>query len=820
MKDRTLPDRIRELPVAQQFPLIQQHLDGEKKRFVIQADPGAGKSTGIPLFLLSSGHVKNKILMLEPRRMAARSLASYLAGLLGESPGQSVGYRVRGESRCSSRTRLEILTEGVFVRMIQEDPELEGVDCVILDEFHERNLFSDLSYAFLIDVMENLRPELICCIMSATPEREKLEKKFRDAVFLNAPGRMFPVDIQYSRTAGSFRIEESAVERAVRTGLDQTEGDLLVFLPGEGEIKRVETYLHNSLDPQAVTLLPLYGRLPLSRQELVFKPSDKRKIILATSIAETSLTIPGVTAVIDSGLERHSDFNRHTGLTRLATRRISQASAEQRAGRAGRVREGLCLRLWSEQEQPALVPFREAEIFTSDLSSLVLEILSWGCQGPEDLEWMDPPPGGHYHQALNLLKMLQAVDSEGKITALGRRMSSLGLEPRLSRLVLTGQDRGEEETACFLAALLSERDWMGHSGSSDLLARFHRIRNGEDRHHPVVKRILSLWKSLLGRNPIGENLNPRSVQALLLASYPDRMGGRIRPGTFHLSGGGNASIRDTDSLQSEEFLVVLETGGSGVPPVIFLSCPVRSEEILDQCRDILSDEEEYHWNEKSGRLESRSLVKLGELRLKEKPLSGGSDEKVLAYLKGYFSKRGLSLLDWSREDSIFLNRCRYIRQSGWPDFSDQGLLDSLDTWFIPYLNRGKITLPLKEGLKSLLSWEQMTLLDTLVPERFQVPSGSRLRIDYSDPENPALDVRIQEVFGLGETPLIGGTAPLLIRLLNPAGRPIQVTRDLKSFWDNTYSEVRKELRGRYPKHYWPENPYEAVATSRVRPKKN
>ena len=801
-----------------QFPLIKQLLEQDKTRFVIQAEPGAGKSTGIPLFLLLSGLVQKKILMLEPRRMAARSLAGYLSQLLGESPGQTIGYRIRGESRCSSRTRLEILTEGVFVRMIQEDPELGSTDCVILDEFHERNLFSDLSYAFLMDVMNNLRPDLVCCIMSATPERDRLEKNFKGAVFLTVPGRMYPVAIQYRETSGAFRIEKSDIQSAVLAGLEQTQGDLLVFLPGEGEIKRIELHLQKSLGQDRIIILPLYGRLPLSQQELVFKPSEKRKIILSTSIAETSLTIPGVTAVIDSGLERHSDFNRHTGLTKLATRRISQASAEQRAGRAGRVRQGLCLRLWSHQDQQTLVPYREAAIFTSDLSSLVLEILSWGCQRPEDLQWMDFPPRGSYYQALGLLRMLQAVDRAGKITSLGRRMSTLGLEPRLSHLVLSGQDRGEEDTACFLAALLSERDWLSYSGSSDILARVHRIKNGEDGSHPVVKRILSLWKNLLGRNPRRDDLKPQAVHSLLLTSFPDRVGGRIAPRSYHISGGGNAAVKSNDTLQSEEFLIVLETGGFGATPSIYSSCPVGSDDILRDCRNILMETEEFKWNQKFQKLEARSLLKLGELRLKEMPLSGEpSTEKALEYLKEYFLKRGLNQMEWKKEDTLFLNRCRYIQQQGWPDFSEEALIFTLDKWFMPFLDKGKITVSLKEALKSLLTWEQMTLLETLVPEKIQVPSGSRLKIDYSDPENPALDVKIQEVFGLDRTPFIGGTTPLLIRLLNPASRPIQVTRDLKSFWDNTYSEVRKELRGRYPKHYWPENPYDAIATRRVRP---
>ena len=818
MKDGVLPERIKDLPVSRLFKEICAHWEMGEKRFVIQAEPGAGKSTGIPLFLRTSRLVKGKIIMLEPRRMAARSLAGYLANLLGEQPGETVGYRVRGESRCSGKTGLEIVTEGVFVRMIQDDPELTGVDCVILDEFHERNIFSDLAYALALDVQDNLRPDLAFFIMSATLEKERLERNFTGAVFLESKGRMFPVDHTYREGNGSFRIDEKTVESAVRTGLNRTDGEILIFLPGEGEIRRVETHLNSALSKGDVTILPLYGRLSFAQQEQVFKPSDRRKVILATSIAETSLTIPGITAVIDSGLERHSDFDRHSGLTKLATRRISRASADQRAGRAGRVREGLCIRLWSREEHQSLVPFRDPEILTTDLSSLVLEILSWGCTGPGDLHWMDPPPKGHYFQALGLLEMLQAVDKTGRITPLGRRMVSLGLHPRLSRLVLTGREQGEEGTACFLAALLSERDWMGKTGSSDIMARLHRVKNTEDSNHPAVKRIRTAWKNLSGKTVRPEDLHPQAVPSLLLNSFPDRVGGLMGPQTFHLSGGGNARIRETDALQTSEYLVVLETGGSGSSPTIFLSCPVSKEDLYRECANILSEEEDVFWNEKMKRLESKSVVKLGELRLKEKSLTRASSQRISEYLKGYLNKRGLDILPWEKEDILFLNRCRFIRQNDWPDFSTQGLIESVDSWFIPLLNKGKISCSLKEGLKILLNWEQLSLLDKLVPERFPVPSGSRLRIDYSDPGNPALDVRIQEVFGLEKTPLIGGGTPLVIRLLNPAGRPIQVTKDLKSFWENTYPQVRKELRGRYSKHYWPENPYEAVATRRVRPK--
>ncbi len=819
MKDLVLPDKMNSLPVSKLFPVIADHWKNGVRRYVIQADPGAGKSTAVPLFLLNSHFMNGKIVMLEPRRMAARSLAGYMASRMGEKTGQTIGYRVRGEGAVSVNTRVEIVTEGVFIRMIQEDPELKGIGAVILDEFHERNILSDLSYALLMDVMENLRPELACFIMSATPEKRLLEEKFTRSVYLESEGRMFPVQVEYRKDSERQRIDYQELGQAVSESLHRIPGDILVFLPGEGEIRKSADFLDTILKGLNHQVLPLYGRLSFAEQERVFKPSGKRKVILATSIAETSLTIPGVRVVIDTGWERHSEFNRHSGLTKLATRRISRASADQRAGRAGRVSDGLCIRLWSEQEHRSLVPFREPEILTADLSSLVLEILSWGCRDYSDLQWLEPPPKAHYHQALGLLTMLEAVDHQGRILPAGRSMAFLGLHPRLSHLILEGERRNAHHTACMLAALLSERDWMNHSSSSDILARIDRIKTGRDHQNPLVKRIIAFWQKLLKEKPDPEEIQPESVGPLLLKAFPDRVGMLRNPLEYHLSGGGNAFLKDSDPLQSQEYLIILDTGGTGQVPTIFLSCPVQKEDILRECREILEEKLSIHWNEKQNRLESRMNIQLGDLLLQEKRCSDPPVEMVSEELKRVFQKRTLKVLPWTRDDQEFLNRCRFMKEEEWPDFSETGLIESLSLWFIPLLRKGRLERSLKAGLRSLLSWEQQQTLEKSVPERVIVPSGSRLRLDYSDPEKPALDVKIQEMFGMNETPLIGKSTPLLIRLLNPAGRPIQVTEDLKSFWENTYPQVRKELRGRYVKHYWPENPYEAEPTRRVKPGK-
>ena len=818
MDNFSLHESLQDLPVCKLFKPFLTHWQEGVKRFVIQAEPGAGKSTGIPLFLLYGEPGLGKILMLEPRRMAARSLAGYLSSLMGESPGGQVGYRVRGESRCSNRTRLEIVTEGVFIRMIQENPELPGIDAVILDEFHERNLFSDLSYALLMDVQENLREDLGIIIMSATPEKELLEERFSRSCYLESHGRMFPVDLFYRKPKEGFRIDPSCIADAVRQGLEDRDGDVLVFLPGEGEIHRMEQYLKETIGNTECSIVPLYGRLSFREQEKVFETGAARKVILATSIAETSLTIPGITTVVDTGLERKPVFNRHSGLTKLETRPISRASSEQRAGRAGRVREGLCLRLWSEADQAGLDGFRAPEILTTDLSSLVLEILYWGAKQPEDLCWLEEPPRSHFFQAVELLRMLEAVKKDGQLSTVGKEMVTMGLHPRLARLVVEGRKRGLDETACCLAAFLSERDWMGRGTDSDIHARLEALKNRRDSNSPIVKRILKLWKSLLKRKPEPMKIRPEAAAELLMLAYPDRIGKKLADCTYHLSGGGNALLLQTDSLQTREFLIVAETGGAGREAKIFLSCPVTRDEVLDQCRGILRESERIRWDEEKNRLHSRMQITLGQIVLKEVPHPKPSAEAIARELGVLFTKKGLGILPWSREDREYWNRCRFIREGEWPDFSEEGLLLRLEEWFLPLLIKGKLESPLKEGLRSLLNWGQQSYLDHHVPEKIQVPSGSRLRIDYSDPGQPALDVKIQELFGLNETPLIAGKIPLVMRLLNPARRPIQVTRDLKSFWENTYPEVRKELRGRYPKHYWPENPFEAVPTSRVRPR--
>ncbi len=812
------------LPVKKIFPELKTQWERGKTRFIIQAEPGAGKSTAVPCFLLESPFCPGKVIMLEPRRMAARSLAGFLSSQRGEAPGQSIGYRVRGESRVGSGTKLEIVTEGVFIRMIQEDPELTGVSAVILDEFHERNLFSDLAYAFLTDVQDNLRDDLRVIIMSATPEKELLEKAFVDAVYLESHGRMFPVELQWeSSFSADLRIDYGKIQAAVFQGLKDKPGDILVFLPGEGEISRFESRLRESVLSETCEILPLYGRLSLKEQDRVFKTSSMRKVILATSIAETSLTIPGITTVIDSGLERRPVFNRHSGLTRLETLPVSKASADQRKGRAGRISEGLCIRMWSEVFHARLDNFREPELLSTDLSSLVLEAAVWGCSRPEDLNWLENPPKAHFYQARELLIMLQAIDRDGRLQNNGKKMALMGLHPRLSAMILEGKREKEEQTACCIAAILSERDWMNRKGDSDFSSRLLSLKNENDRNHPTVKSIRKLWASLTGGNIRPDQVKPEIAADLLLTAYPDRIAMKREGLSYQLSGGGACRLSETDSLQGCDFILALDTGGAGTESMVFLSLPLSRDQLFQICRDLIQTNESVEWDEDKNRLKYRKITTLGSLILGEQPLTNPSANLSFIQFKRTLMKKGLSILPMDKADQLFLKRCRFLtvqnpEQYDGPDFSDENLIENIENWFIPLLVKGRLEGKIREGLKSLLSWDQQCLLDRVVPETYRVPSGRRIRIDYSDPEQPALDVRIQELFGLGDTPRIAGEIPLLFRLLNPAGRPIQMTRDLKSFWENTYPEVRKELRGRYPKHYWPENPYDAIPTSRVKPR--
>lgn len=813
-------------PVSALFPDLKKNWS-ENRTIVLQADPGAGKSTVLPLYLMKEKMCPGKIIILEPRRMAARSLARYMSSLCGTKTGDLIGYKVKGDVKCSDDAMIELVTEGVFIRMIQDDPFLEGISLVIMDEFHERNIFTDLSAAFLQDVQSNLRPDLKILIMSATPETAVLKKVFGDFLSLESEGRMFPVSIKRDEQALDSRPENKRIIRAVQEGIIESSGNILIFLPGEREIKSLLYNLKNHKGvPEDIDLLPLYGRLSPAEQDRVLNPGDRRMIVAATSIAETSLTIPGISCVIDTGLERKPAFDSNAGLTRLKTKAVSKASADQRAGRAGRLREGMCIRLWSENDERLMDDFTSPEILNADLAPLIMEILLWGAQGPESLQWIDDPPSAHYYQAKELLTLLEVINQSGQLSEEGKTLKRYGVHPRLAHMMEGARGSEMEQTACALAALLSEGDWLSSSKGSDIRLRLEYLKSGRDNSHKRVRTILSTWKGFLSRGSIDrEAIEPDACAELLCHSYPDRIAKIRGDRIYQLSGGSNCRLLPEDPLQSEDYLIAPLVGGSADIPACFLAVPLTESLIFQELSSLITQKKEWSWDDQKQKLNCKSISGIVSLPLKVKNIPVDiSDSDLPSILPDLFRKKGISILPWSKDDQTYLNRIRFAAHlkrcpKNWPELGDNNLLETLEKWFLPLLPKGRLEGKLKDGLASLLDWEQIQFLERNVPERFQVPSGSRIRIDYSDSESPALDVRLQEVFGLMETPLLADEVPLLFRLLNPAQRPIQMTKDLKSFWDNTYGEVRKELRGRYPKHYWPENPYEGEATSRVRPRK-
>ncbi|MDA3956006.1 ATP-dependent helicase HrpB [Oceanispirochaeta sp.] len=809
-------------PVSSLFNDLRTQWDSFQ-RIVVKADPGAGKSTILPLFILEEKLVRGKIIMLEPRRMAARTLARYMSSLMSWKCGDTIGYKVRGDVCCSPEAKIQIVTEGVFVRMIQDDPFLEGVSLVIMDEFHERNIFTDLSFAFLNDVQSNLNPDLKLIIMTATPEVKVLERVLPDFLYLESEGRMFPVSIQSDGRALETRVRASRIRSVLDEVLRISEGNILIFLPGEREILDLMEDVRTHPLVSDTQVIPLYGRLSPQEQDRALNPPDERIIVAATSIAETSLTIPGISCVIDTGLERKPQFDPNAGLSRLVTKTISRASARQRAGRAGRVREGLCIRLWDQNDESLMDDFPEPEILNADLSSLALEILVWGAHDPGDLVWVDLPPAAHYHQARSLLYLLIIIDSEGRLQPEGKSLAGAGVHPRLAHMLDKGRKEGREQTACALAALLSEGDWLPFQKGSDIRLRLEILKEGKEKNNKRVIQILRTWESLLVRCKIQRTLvEPGDSAALLCHSYPDRIA-RIRgERIYQMSGGGNCRLRAEDPVQTQEFLIAPLVGGSGDIPSCFLTSPLEKELLWREFSPLMEEEAATLWDEKKCRVSKKVTVKLGNLPLREDTGTiDAGDPQLAMQLAFLFRKRGLEMLPWSQEDKSFLDRIQFARclkknNLNWPDTGEESLLSTLDRWFLPLLIKGKLEGRLKDGLASLLGWEERQFLDRQVPERLIVPSGSRIRIDYSTAGTAAVDVRLQEIFGLTETPLLAGEVPILFRLLNPAQRPIQLTRDLKSFWENTYQEVRKELRGRYPKHYWPEDPSVAEPTRRVR----
>ncbi len=831
------------LPVGDALPALRAALAAAGAA-VLQAPPGAGKTTLVPLALLGAPWLAGRrILMLEPRRLAARAAARRMAEMLGEAVGDSVGYRTRLDTRIGPTTRIEVVTEGILLRLIQDDPALDGIGLVIFDEFHERSLDADLGLALALETRRHLREDLRLLVMSATLEGEPVARLLGDAPIIASAGRSFPVEIRYLERPPPDRLE-AVVAATVRRALVEEEGSLLVFLPGGGEIRRVERRLaETGLDPEVI-LAPLYGDLPQAAQDAAIRPAPpgRRKIVLATPIAETSLTIDGVRVVIDSGLRRAPRFDPASGMTRLETMRISQASAEQRRGRAGRLAPGVCYRLWREAEQAQLRPQTLPEIVEADLAPLALELARWGAADPAALDWLDPPPAAAYAQARTLLQELGALDAAGRITAHGRDMAALGLHPRLAHMMLMAKRQGLGQLAAAVAALLGERDILKAAPGqrdADLRLRVELLRErGEARHLPpglsfdrgTAERARQGARQLAQQLRLqgGESVDARATGRVLALAYPDRIAQRRpgAPGQFRLSNGRGAELPPADALAGEEFLAIADLDGERRVARIFLAAPLDRAELEADFTDAIETTAIVQWDGREQAVMARRQQRLGALVLKDEPLADAPAEQITAAMLQGVRELGLAALPWTREAEGLRQRVQFLwrlegEAAGWPDLSDAALLASLETWLGPFLagitRRAQLDrLDLAAILRAQLSWEQLQALDRLAPTHVAVPSGSRLPIDYSG-EAPVLAVRLQEMFGARETPAVAaGRVPLLLHLLSPAGRPLQVTRDLAGFWSGSYPAVRSEMRGRYPKHPWPEDPLSAPPTARAK----
>ncbi len=842
------------LPIEAILPDLRRVL-AEGRHALVTAPPGAGKTTVVPLALVNEPWLHRegaaqKLIMLEPRRLAARAAAHRMATTLGEAVGETVGYRIRLDRKVGPRTRIEVVTEGILTRLLQHDPSLAGYGLVLFDEFHERSLHADLGLALSVEARRLFRPDLRLLVMSATLDCAKVAPLLGMASVLSCEGRSFPVETTYLDRPVSGPIEPTVVQ-TIRRALTQEAGSLLVFLPGMGEIRRVERRLQEAGFAPDVLLAPLHGDLPQEAQDQAIAPAPpgRRKVVLATSIAETSLTIEGIRVVIDSGLMRVPRFDPRTGLTRLETIRVTQDSAEQRRGRAGRLEPGQCYRLWTAADHQTLAPRRPPEILDSDLASLVLEVAMWGADEVGELSWLDAPPSGAVAQARDLLTCLGAFDKEGRITSHGKRMAQLALHPRLAHMILTAVPLGLGALACEVAALLSERDVIRTTGQrgpggreADLRLRLDVVR-GEGEHGGGIqvdraaclraRRAAELWQKQLKptapRGKAGEDVGRLGV--LLAFAYPDRIAQRQSGGDrrYLLANGRGASFPQPDPLASEPYLVIADLDAGAQWARIFLAAPISLEDLDRFCAEQIKHADFVVWDERAQAVRARRQRRLGALILRDQSLANPDPAVIGAALQQGIRQAGLACLPWTKELQQWRARVAFLRRqdrsaSGWPDLSDEALMARLEQWLGPFL-AGLTRLDqvkrvdLGGALHGHLTWEQQRQLDRLAPTHLTVPSGSRLRLDYDAPERPVLAVRLQEMFGCRETPRVAdGRVPVMVHLLSPAGRPVQVTQDLASFWATAYQDVRKDLRGRYPKHHWPDDPLQAAPTRRTKPR--
>ena len=823
---------------------------------VLEAPPGAGKSTVVPLALLTEPWAQNKrLLMLEPRRLATRAVAARMAQTLGEAPGDTVGYRMRLETRISKATRVEVVTEGVLTRLLQDDPALEGVAAVIFDEFHERSLQADLGLALCLDAQHTLVPELRILVMSATLDGAAVARLLGDAPRVSTAARTFEVVTHHAGQGlpllppapgtHAAHSAERLITQLILRALREQSGDVLAFLPGAREIRRVQSLLE-SAGLSAVTLLPLYGDLPAESQDAALAPAalGLRKVVLATNIAETSLTIPGIRVVVDSGLMRRASFDPVTGMGRLVTQRISRAAAAQRQGRAGRTEPGVCYRAWSEGAQASLAASTPAEITDADLTPLALELANWGARDARQLQWLDQPPQAMLASARDLLQRLGALDDDARITAHGRAMARLGVHPRLAHMLLQARALAAVPLAAQLAALLSERDLLRGAGAArdaDIRTRLELL-SGAERSAPGMRATLErarrsardLERSLARHGDATGGCADGAADAgsLLAFAYPDRIGRRRpgRDGRYTLANGRGAVFDEAQALARHELIVAVELDDRERDARILLAAPLERQRLLEYFADRIRTQQRVEWSARDAAVLARCTLELDGLVLEEKPLAPPPAEAARAAMLEGLRELGIAALPWDREARDLQARIEFVRRelggsaqaAEWPAASAAALLESLQSWLAPWLEgitrREQLkALPLADALRARLSFEQQRQLAEWAPTHLVLPGGTRVRVDYLDDSAPLVSVRLQEVFGLAVTPLLGrNRVPVTFRLLSPAQRPVQVTRDLQSFWRGAYAQVRKDLRGRYPKHYWPENPLEALPTRGTR----
>ncbi len=820
------------LPIEAVLPSLLAAL-ADRPNAVLEAPPGAGKTTCVPLALLDQPWLgSRKIVMLEPRRLAARAAARRMAAMLDEAVGETVGYRIRLDSKIGPRTRIEVVTEGVLTRMLQDDPGLEGIGVVLFDEFHERSLNADLGLALCLETQAGLRDELRLVVMSATLDGEPVARLMGGASRVTGEGRSYPVDIRWLDRPYSGRFDEAVSALVLRALDEEPEGDLLVFLPGQGEIRRVQARLEERC--QDLVIAPLYGDLPQAAQDAALFPlPGRRKVVLATAIAETSLTIEGIRVVIDGGQMRLPRFDPNGGMTRLVTLPVSKASAEQRRGRAGRLMPGVCYRLWTEAAHRALPSFTTPEIAEADLAPLVLELARWGVAEVAQLAWLDPPPAAAYAQAVDLLQRLGGLDQTGRVTPHGRAMGGLGLHPRLAHMVLKGRALGLGSLACDLAALLSERDILRNTADADLRLRVEALSHGNGAQPRVdrggTQRVREGARQLRRQLGIGAATERIDEAGRLLAfAYPDRIG--LRRGSaglqYRLSNGRGAFFAEPQPLVTAEALAVAELDGERREARIFLAAPLTLQEIDSDFAEQIVTLDSVAWDPREQAVASRRQRRLGELVLSEGKLTDPPRAAVLAALLTGIRDLGLGCLPWNSASQTFRQRVAFLARQddgAWPDLSDAALMAGLEDWLGPWLDgvsrRAHLDrLDLLAVLEALLSWEQKKALERTAPTHVVVPSGSRLPIDYAG-EMPVLAVRLQEMFGMADTPEIAaGRVRLTLHLLSPARRPVQVTQDLASFWSNTYRQVKSDLKGQYPRHYWPDDPLQAEPTARAKPR--